>query len=57
MELYPTEKAMALLPRIQEILSDWESYITEGLSGEELALLTKVLSRMKGRAALWTDRL
>lgn len=57
MELYPTEKAMALLPRIQEVLSDWERYITEGLSGEELALLTQVLSRMKGRAALWTDRL
>lgn len=57
MELYPTEKAMALLPQIQEVLLDWESYITEGLTEEELALLTKVLSGMKQRAARWTEQL
>lgn len=57
MELYPTEKAMALLPQIQEVLLDWERYITEDLTEEELALLTKVLSGMKQRAARWTEQL
>ncbi len=57
MELYPTEKAMALLPQIQGVLLEWEGYITEGLTEEELALLTKVLSEMKQRAARWTEQL
>ena len=57
MELYPTEKALAVLPQIQNILLEWERYITEHLTEEELTLLTKVLSDMMDRAARWTEQL
>lgn len=50
MELYPTEKATALLPRIQEILEYWESLLTQDFSEEEIQLLHGMLSRMKTRA-------
>lgn len=51
MELYPTEKAMELLPRIQEILEYWETLLTQDFSEEEIRLLHGMLSRMKTRAA------
>ncbi len=51
MELYPTEKALALLPQIREILVCWESCITAGLDENEKELLSSLLSKMKTRAA------
>lgn len=57
MELYPTEKALALLPQIKTILTDWERCITEGVTQEEMEIVTRVLSRMKDKAAEWmSDR-
>lgn len=57
MELYPTEKALALLPQIKTILTDWERCITEGVTQEEMEIVTRVLSRMKDKAAQWmSDR-
>lgn len=46
-ELYPTEKALALLPHISGILNRWEDCITADLSQEELQLLSSLLSRLK----------
>ena len=57
MELYPTEKALALLPQVKTILTDWERCITEGVTQEEMEIVTRVLSRMKDKAAQWmSDR-
>lgn len=57
MELYPTEKALALLPQVKTILTDWERCITEGVTQEEMEIVTRVLSRMKDKAAEWmSDR-
>lgn len=57
MELYPTEKALELLPQIKTILTDWERCITEGVTQEEMEIVTRVLSRMKDKAAEWmSDR-
>lgn len=55
LELYPTEKALALLPRIQEILLCWESCITDGLTEEEKDQLSTLLSKMKTRAAAYME--
>ena len=51
MELYPTEKAHALLPQISDILKRWESCITGDLTEGEKALLSELLAKMKLRAA------
>ena len=55
MELYPTDKALELLPQVREILMDWEQYITEDVTPEEVEILTRVLAKMKDKAALWME--
>lgn len=55
MRLYPTEKTIALLPQINEVLSAWERYLTEDLSGEEEELLGALLARVKAKATLWLE--
>ena len=53
MQLYPTEKTLAILPQISPILRQWEACLTADVSDEERAILEKVLERMKDKAAEW----
>lgn len=53
--LYPTEKTLALLPQIQQILANWERRVTESLTPGEIEVLTSLLVRMKATAADWTE--
>ncbi len=55
MELYPTEKALQLLPQISDILKQWECCITSELSEEEIELLSSLLERLKNKAALYME--
>lgn len=55
MELYPTEKALELLPAVKQILLDWESYITQDVTEEEVEIVTRVLAKMKDQAARWME--
>lgn len=52
-ELYPTDKALALLPQIRELLTDWERYITEDVTQEEVETVTRVLAKIADKAAAW----
>lgn len=54
-ELYPTEKALELLPKISCILKHWEAEITGGLTPEELELLSSLLGKMKDQAARYME--
>ncbi len=51
LELYPTQKALDLLARIDSILTCWENCLTSGLSEKEKDQLTVLLSKIKDRAA------
>jgi DNA-binding MarR family transcriptional regulator len=55
MELYPTEKALAVLPDILQILKNWETSLMTDLTPEEIELAGKVLLRMKDKAAQWME--
>lgn len=55
MELYPTQKALDLLPQIQSILTCWEECITRDLSEEEKDQISVLLARMKVRAAAYME--
>ena len=55
MELYPTEKTLELLPKIQEMLTCWENCITSDLSEEEKELLTGLLRKMRARAGEYME--
>ena len=54
-ELYPTDKALELLPQVQQILTDWERYITKDVTEEEIQTVTRVLAKMKDKAAAWME--
>ena len=51
MELYPTEKTMEILPRINELLMCWENCITQDLTEEEKELLSALMRKISNRAA------
>ena len=55
MELYPTEKALSLLPQISDILKCWETCITHDLTEEEKQLLSGLLAKLKLRAAAYME--
>lgn len=55
MELYPTQKALDLLPRIQSILTCWEECITSDLTEEEKDQISVLLAKMKVRAAAYME--
>lgn len=56
MELYPTDKTLALLPRLREIMDCWERYLTQDMSQEDFARLAPMLEAMMNRADAWVDR-
>lgn len=55
MELYPTQKALDLLPEIHKILLCWENCITSDLTEEEKEQLSTLLAKMKIRAAAYME--
>ena len=55
MGLYPTEKTISLLPRMNAILDEWETCLTDGIPAEELEVAKRVLERMKTKASIWLE--
>lgn len=55
MELYPTEKTLEILPKINDILMCWEQCITHDLTEEEKELITTLLSKMSKRASWYME--
>ena len=55
MKLYPTDKALELMPQIQKIMADWEDFLTASFSADECAQLEAALVSMKEKAASWME--
>lgn len=55
MELYPTDKALALLPDIKAILKQWDDMLTNDLTVEEVETVNRVLEKMKEKAGTWMN--
>ena len=54
-QVFPTQKALDSLPKINEILVRWEERLTQDLSEKEKILLTQMLCKMKLHAADWME--
>ncbi len=49
-EIYPTSKALEILPYVKEVVKFWNEYVTQDLSDEELKLLMKMMDKLVNRA-------
>ena len=54
-QLYPTEKTLALLPRINGAWDSWEALITKDLTQEETVQLRELLRKMKIAARAYME--
>ena len=43
--VYPTEKALAILPRLRAVSKEWESLLTAGLSEAESGMFINILDK------------
>ena len=49
-EVYPTEKGLAILPTVRESFHSWWQKLTDGLSAEQLELLETLLDTLSRKA-------
>ncbi|MBE6982321.1 MAG: MarR family transcriptional regulator [Ruminococcaceae bacterium] len=55
LQLYPTQKALDILPQIRQVYHDWRCYLLADISEEDQALLESLLERVKEKAYTWMD--
>ena len=55
LELYPTDKALALLPHVLQIMQEWDELLTGDLTPEETETVNRVLDKMKQKAGNWMN--
>lgn len=54
-KVYPTQKALDVLPRVRQVLQDWNEYITEGFTDEEKTVLMSLMERITEKAKLYCE--
>ena len=55
-QVFPTQKALDVLPEIIRIFRVWESFVAQDLSDEERRCLVSMLEKMKARSADWMEQ-
>ena len=55
LQLHPTEKALALIPQIRELLQNWDAFITADLAEEEVQILPQLPCKLEQRAVDWQE--
>lgn len=54
--VYPTQKAYDIYPYVRQITREWNEYLTDGWTDEEVATLKALLGRISDRAAAYAQR-
>ncbi len=55
MQVFPTQKALACLPKIDHIFETWETLVSQDLTEEEQQQISNILDKVKVRAGQWMD--
>ena len=50
LSVHPTEKMLAVLPRVRAASAEWMALLSEGIPEDELLIFNAVLERMQARA-------
>lgn len=53
--VYPTEKMLAIYPKVKEIATKWNEYLSADLTEEERELFQKTLEKISARAQTYID--
>lgn len=53
-EVYPTDKLEAILPHVREIAHNWNVFLTEDISAEDMEVFHAVLERIYEKAKSYT---
>ena len=56
LQAFPTEKLLQQLPLVRQLSRDWNHYLTEGISDEEMAVFQQVLDRIVVRATEYEQK-
>jgi len=51
MQVFPTQKALDILPEVKRLSAEWENHITAGLTEEERGFFLSILERMMAKSA------
>jgi DNA-binding MarR family transcriptional regulator len=54
-EVYPTKKAVATMPIVQNVLYEWNDYLTEDFTEEEKKCFISLLERVAHKAENYAD--
>ena len=54
-QVFPTQKALNILPQLIQIFRDWEALVAQDLTEEERELAVKMLAKIKTRATEWME--
>ena len=55
LQLHPTQKALDLMPKLEQIVTEWDQQIMAGLSEDEVQTVASILQKMKENAARWVN--
>ena len=53
--VYPTEKMLAVYPKVKELANSWNEYLSADLTDEERALFQQTLEKISARAQAYID--
>ena len=54
--VYPTEKALSMLPLLVETVRGWNDYLLDGMDADERAQLEAIMERISARARAYIER-
>lgn len=54
--VYPTQRALDVLPQIHRVFRDWEAFVAQDLTEEERALAVKMLEKIHTRSGEWMEK-
>ena len=57
LNVYPTDKALAVLPKVRAVLKAWNELVLEGFTQEEIETLTALVERVRVRASATAERI
>lgn len=55
MQVFPTQKTLDCLPKLNRIFQVWEELVCQDLTPEELKRMSAMLDKIKIRSAQWMD--